>query len=223
MYISIPIFIKFIVALWSFSQVGELDAGLLSSERGNQVHKRRRKGIVSVQTVGLELSAHCIHALRVISLLNDRRHETGELRLLPSLLGGKLGVNEVQTVERVCLFDSAIHVDTAVAAGVTLDNSRWVDNLELGCVGLNREVITGNNADNGEQSTGRLPALRAATSVVVGNIALQGDNNLVRRATALKSATREVGVTLGDAVVDERMDRRRHDKIGLFIKISSKT
>ena len=45
--------------------------------------------------------------------------------------------------------------------------------------------------NNGEERTGWLPTLGTATGMVVGNIALQGDLDLVGGAVAVKLSTRE--------------------------------
>lgn len=187
-------------------QVGELNTSLLSSESGNEIHQRRGESIVGIKTVSLELGANSIHALGVIALLDDGRNEAGELRLLPALLLRKLGVNKVEAVEGVFLFDAAVHVDTAVGAGVTLDDGGGVDDLELGGVGLDGDIVARNDTDDGEKGAGGLPALGAATGVVVGDVALQRDNDLVGRAAALESSAGEIGVSLGEAIVDERVN-----------------
>lgn len=161
------------------SQVGELHASLLSSEGSDEVHQRRREGIISVQSVSLELGADSLHTLGVISLLDDGRHETGELGLLPALLLGKLSVDEVEAVEGVSLLDAAVHVNATVGAGVALDDSGGIDDLQLGGIGLNGEVVARNNTDDGEEGASGLPALRATASVVVGNVAFQRNNDLV--------------------------------------------
>lgn len=119
-------------------QVGELVAGLLSSEGSDQVHQRRRKGIVGLETVGLELAAHLINTLGVEALLDDGRDEGSELGLLPALLVRELDVNEVEAVEGVLLLDAAEEVDTAVLAGVALDSGRWVNTKRCKCQNWSR-------------------------------------------------------------------------------------
>jgi hypothetical protein len=197
-------------------KVGELNTGLLSSEGSNKIHQRGRQSIVGIKTVSLELGANGIHALRVISLLDDGRNEASELRLLPALLLRQLGVDEVQSVEGVGRLDAAVHMDAAVGAGVALDDGGGVDDLELGGVGLDGEVIAGDDTDDGEEGAGGLPAFRATAGVVVGDVALQGDDDLVGGAAALESSTGEVGVTLGEAVVDERVDGGHYVRDGVF-------
>ena len=68
-------------------------------------------------------------------------------------------MNKVETLERVLLLDAAEHVNTAIAAGVSLDSSALVDDGELVTVGGDLELIAGDDSDDGEKSTLRLPAL----------------------------------------------------------------
>lgn len=47
--------------------------------------------------------------------------------------------------------------------------------------------------------------------MVVGDVALKRDNDGVGRAVAMKGATRKVGIALGDAVINERVERWCHN------------
>jgi hypothetical protein len=53
--------------------------------------------------------------------------------------------------------------------------------------------------------------------VVVCDVALQGDDHLVGGAAAAQNATGKGRVTLGNAIVNERVERRRHFDI-YFVK-----
>lgn len=108
------------------------------------------------------------------------------------------------------LLDAAIQMNPAVAAGIALDHSRRIDDGELRRVGLNAEVVARDHADNGEQGPAGLPALAAATGVVVGDVAFQCDNDLVGWAVAAQSTTWEVRVAPSDAVIDQRVKRGGH-------------
>lgn len=132
-------------------KVGKLHSGLLSSEGGNQVHQRRGKSIVGLQSTRLQLASHVVHALGVVALLDDRRHKGRKLRLLPALLIGELSVHKIQTVECMGLLNAAVHVDAAVTAGIALNHGRRVDNGQLGCVGIHADVVSGHNAYDREQ------------------------------------------------------------------------
>jgi hypothetical protein len=143
-------------------------------------------------------------------LLNDRRDESRELGLLPSLLIRELSVDKVQTVKSVRLLNSTVHVDSAFAACLSQNDGCGIDDLKLRFVCLDSQVVAGNNADHGEERAGGLPALRAAACMVVGNVALETDDDFIRGAATKQIASREVRVPFGDTIVDERVDRR-HD------------
>ena len=74
----------------------------------------------------------------------------------------------------------------------------------------NGDGVAGNYSDDGEQRSGGLPALRAATGVVVSDIAGQLNHDLVGGAFAVEVTAGEVGVPFGDAVVEERVEGGRH-------------
>lgn len=158
----------------------------------------------------MELGAHFLHALGVEALLDDGGDESRELRLLPALLIGQLGVHKVQALEGVVLLDATEHVHPAALAGISLDGGGRVNDGQLLCVFGDGDGVAGNNADDGEQRTGGLPALGAAAGVVVSDVAGQLNNDLIGRAFAVEVTTGEVGVTFGDAVVQERVKRGRH-------------
>lgn len=119
-------------------------------------------------------------------------------------------MNKVQPAERVVLLDATKQVDAAIPASIALDDRGRVDNGELGLVGLDTKVFTRDDADNGEQGTARLPALAAATGVVVGDVALQCDDDLVGWAVAAQRTPRKIRVAPSDAVIDEGVDGGGH-------------
>lgn len=190
--------------------VRTLDFGLGGSPRGDGVHQRRRESIVRLETKVLELSADLVGLFGREALLNDGRNKGSELRLLPALVVGELDVDKVETLEGVLLLDAAEHVNTAVAASVSLDSSALVDDGELVGVGSNLELVAGDDSDDGEESTLRLPALGAAAGVVVGDLTAECDLNRVGGALASELATREAGRALGDALVDAGVEVVRH-------------
>lgn len=158
----------------------------------------------------MELGAHFLHALGVEALLDDGGDESRELRLLPALLVGQLGVHKVQALERVVFLDATEHVYPAALAGVSLDSGGRVHDGQLLCVFGDGDGVAGNYSDDGKQRSGGLPALRAATGVIVSDIAGQLNHHLVGGAFAVEVTAREVRVPFGDAVVEERMEGGRH-------------
>lgn len=56
--------------------------------------------------------------------------------------------------------------------------------MELGCVRSHLNLVAGQNTNNGEQGTSWLPALGAATGVVMGDVAAESHLNGVARTFA---------------------------------------
>jgi hypothetical protein len=183
---------------------------LLASPGCNSIHQRWRESIVGRQADGLELCPDLVHARRQESLLNNGRHKGRELGLLPALLRRELGVHEVEAVEGVLLLDASVQVDATVAARVSLNSRRLVDDLELIGVGRHRDAVAGDDSDEREEGTGGLPALGAATGVVVDNVAGESHHDGVGSAMAADLAASEAGIALGDAIVEEGVERGSH-------------
>lgn len=119
-------------------------------------------------------------------------------------------MDKVQTLEGVILLNATEQVNSAVLASIALDGGFLVDYGELGGVGGHGDGVTGNNADDGEEGALGLPALGAATGVVVSNIAAEGDLDLVRGAVAVELSTGKAAGAGSDAVVDKRVKRGSH-------------
>lgn len=79
-------------------------------------------------------------------------------------------MHEVEALEGVLDLDAAVQVSTAAGASVSLDSGAGVHNLQLGLVGGDGQVVSGHDADDGEQGASRLPALRAPAGVVVSYV-----------------------------------------------------
>jgi hypothetical protein len=194
----------------AYIRVRHLDLGLGGGPRGDGVHQRRGQSIVGLKPKVLELRADLVGFLSGEALLNDGRDKGSELRLLPALFVGELDVDKVKTFEGVLLLDAAKHVDATVAAGVSLNSSALVDDSELVSIGGDLELVAGDDSNDGEESTLRLPALGAATGVVVSDLTVEGDLNGVGGALASELTTREAGRALGDALVDAGVEVVRH-------------
>ena len=103
----------------------------------------------------------------------------------------------------------------AGAAGVALNCGVCVDHAELVGVGGHLDGVFGDDSDDGEERARGLPALGAAAGVVVGDVALEVYDNFVLGAAAVEVTARELGVALGHAFVDGRVERESHC-YGLF-------
>lgn len=143
-------------------------------------------------------------------MLDDGGDKGSELRLLPALLVRELDVDEVQALEGVVLLDAAEHVNTAVAAGVSLDGSILVDDGELVTIGSDLDLVAGDDGNDGEESALRLPALGASAGVVVQDLAVEGDLDGVGRALAANLSAGEVVGALCEAVLEAGVEVVRH-------------
>lgn len=107
----------------------------------------------------------------IFSELELLYHWYGFANLLPALFLPKLGMHEVQALERVIFVNTSVHVNAAFLAGVALDNGLIIDNFEFVLARLDFELFYRNDADDGEEGAIRLPAFGAAASMVVRDIA----------------------------------------------------
>lgn len=187
-----------------------LDLGLGGGPRGDGVHQRGRQSIIGLEAKILELLTNLVGLIGREALLDNGRDKGGELRLLPALFIRELNVDKVETLEGVIVLNATKQVDTAVTAGVSLNSSALVNNSELVTVGSDLELVAGDDSDDGEESTLGLPALGASAGVVVSDLTAEGYLDRVGGALAAKFATREVGRTLGDAVLEAGVEVVRH-------------
>lgn len=187
-----------------------LDLGLGGGPRGDGVHQRGRQSIIGLEAKILELLTNLVGLIGREALLDNGRDKGGELRLLPALFIRELNVDKVETLEGVIVLNATKQVDTAVTAGVSLNSSALVNNSELVTVGSDLELVAGDDSDDGEESTLGLPALGASAGVVVSDLTAEGYLDRVGGALAAKLATREVGRTLGDAVLEAGVEVVRH-------------
>src|SRR4051794_19999323 len=163
----------------------------------DRVHQRRTQAIVRLELELFQTSAHLTHALRLEAGFNDGGYERGECGSGPATLLRQLGVHEIETVERVVLvLDAAIHVDAATRARMTLNSCGRVDDLELLFIGSDLDLVLANNRDLREHGAVRLPALRATTDVVMGDVTPEADGDLLGRALARKRAAGDAGARL---------------------------
>lgn len=119
-------------------------------------------------------------------------------------------MHKVEALEGVVLLDAAEEVHAAVLAGVALDGGGLVDDGQLGPVGGHGELVAGHDGNHGEERAGGLPALGAAAGVVVEDVGGERHFDGGGAALAVQLAAGEVGAALGEAVVDEGVERRRH-------------
>ena len=115
-------------------------------------------------------------------------------------------MHKIQAFEGVISDNAAVHVDAALFACVALDGCGRVDDVDFVGVGRHVDLVCGEDANNGEERTGWLPALRAATGVVVGDVRPEGHLDLVVRAMTVQLAASLVRVAFLDAGIDRWVD-----------------
>ena len=108
------------------------------------------------------------------------------------------------------LDDPAVHVSPAHFAGVTLNRRALVHDMQFLRMGDHLELVDRHDSDHRKQRAVRLPALRAAAGVVVGDIAGDADRDLVGRAFARQRTAVEAAVTWLQPVVDQRVETGCH-------------
>src|SRR5437667_5286658 len=133
-------------------------------------------------------------------------------------------MDEVQPVKGVALvLDAPVHVHAATGARVSLDGGGRVDDLELVRICGHAELVARHHRDLREQRAGRLPAFRAAASMVMSALALDRHDDLPVGAFAIQRAASEAWRRGLDAVVDRGMDGKCHVNILLLVGSSAES
>src|SRR5215831_10634837 len=170
-----------------------LNAFRLGRLRSDEIHERRGEAIVRLE---LELSQprpDRAHVIGIRARLDDRRNEGRELWRRPARFARALGVNEIESVQRVALVvDPAVHVDAALLARVPLDGRLGIHDCELVAVRFDAQVVARDDGDLREQRSFRLPALGAAAHVIVCALTLDRYLDLVLRAVAKQRSACEI-------------------------------
>jgi hypothetical protein len=94
---------------------------------------------------------------------------------------------------------------------VALDGGAGIDDVQFLFVGGDREVVAADNRDHRKLRTRRLPALGAATGVVVRHVALDGDGDRIGGAVAGERAALEFLGAGFETLVDRWMQLDGHD------------
>jgi hypothetical protein len=94
-------------------------------------------------------------------------------------------MNKIESVERMALvLDPAIHVDTALGAGMALNGCLGIHNRKLVSVSRDTDVVTRYDSSLREQRPFRFPALSTATYVIVRALPFDRHRDLFLRAIA---------------------------------------
>src|SRR5258708_22975165 len=128
-------------------------------------------------------------------------------------------MDEAQPVQGMALvLYPPVHVHAATAARVSLDGRGRVHDLQLVRICGHAELVARHHRDLREERAGRLPAFRAAASVVMSALARNRHDDLLVGAFAIQRAASEVWSRGLDAIVDRGMDGNCHVNILLSIR-----
>ena len=129
----------------------------------------------------------------------------------PALFLHQLGMDEIESVERVLLvLDPAVHVHAAAPARVALNRRRRVDDLQLVCVLGHTQLVARHHRDHREQGALWFPALGATAHVIVCDITLDPDLDPPVGAFADEGAAGEALSAVFHAAINGRMNRNSH-------------
>src|SRR6202048_2952543 len=117
-------------------------------------------------------------------------------------------VESVQWVARVV--DAAVHVHAAFLARVSLDCRVRVHDLQLIFICSYAEIGAWSDRNLREQRASRFPALRAATNVMKGSLALDRHGHLLVGTLARQRTTSEVCRGWFEALIDAWMNGSCH-------------
>jgi hypothetical protein len=182
-------------------------AGRFCQVRCNSVHQAWRETVVWFESELLQPTANSGHLFGRDAGLDHRRHEGSELGRGPAGFLEQLRMDEVKSVERMVLvLDSAIHMNAAARAGVPLDRGPRIHSLQLVRVLRDLQVVSRDDRDDGKLRSGRFPALRAPTRMIIGDRAFNFDFYRILRAFADECPAVEIGHTRFYSGIHRRMD-----------------
>src|SRR6202140_3855588 len=201
------------------------DSGRLGSRfrqmGGDRIHQRRRQTIIGLKPEFLETRPDRTHLGGVDAGLNHRGHERRKSRSCRTAFCEKLGMDEVQAIERMRLvLDPAVHMRTANPASVPLDRRRCVDDVKLVAVLKNCHVVPWYNGDHRKGRAVGLPTFGAAAGVIVGDVALDADLDRLVLAFADKGSAGKAARTLLYSAINRRVDMNSHGSILLVFDVS---
>jgi hypothetical protein len=115
---------------------------------GDRIHKGRREAVIGLQIQLPQPPTDAIHLIRRSAGFDDRGDESGELGCRPAGFAGEFGVNEVEAMEGMLgVLDPAIHVNTAIPAGMALNGGGAIHDLELVTIRRNAHVVASHDRD----------------------------------------------------------------------------
>jgi hypothetical protein len=116
-------------------------------------------------------------------------------------------MNEVQSIEGMFrIFDAAVHMNAAAAAGMALNCGRGIDNLQLIAIRRHLNLIPRDHGDNREKISRRLPALRTTAGMIMGRLRAYRHRDGVVFAFANERAARKIRLTGLNSIIHRGMD-----------------
>ena len=187
-------------------RIGRVEVNLPAAAGGQHDDRRGKRFDLArflVEDIGPHTMVDVLGALGPPGGFRNRRR--------PTAFGEKLGMDEIETVERMAfVLDAAVHMRAASLAGVTLDRRRGVDDLELVAVFEHGDVVAGDHGDDRKGGALGLPAFGAAAGVVVGDIALDADLDRPVLAFADQRAAGKAAGAFFDAAINRWVDMNSH-------------
>jgi hypothetical protein len=172
----------------------------------DRIHQWRAQAVVGLEAELFEPAAHFTHARRIETLLDDRGHEGRKLRFAPALIGGQLGVHEIQAVERMAgILDAAEHMYAAALAGVALNGGLRINHRKFVAILKHADLVLADNRDHREGCSLRLPALGTAARVVMRRLRFDRDLDWILRALAGECPALKARRRFLEAVVNRGM------------------
>src|ERR1700716_3283141 len=111
------------------------------------------------------------------------------------------------------VLDAAVHMRSALLAGVSLARRRAIDDLQFIAVFEHRHIFARHNGDHREDCPVGLPAFGAAAGMVVGDIALDADLDRPVLAFAEQRSAGKAARTLLYTAVNGWVDMNSHRPI----------
>jgi hypothetical protein len=175
--------------------------------RGNGIHKRRREAIIGFKTKLFQSTTNFAHFSWIETLLNYGRNKGSKFRATPARLTGEFGMHEVQPMEWMTgVFYPAKHVHTTVLAGMTLDCSSWVNDMEFVSIRQDADFIFAYNSNQRKQRSLGLPTFATTTNMIVGSLPINPDFNWISGTFTLQGPSGEIRAPFPDTTVHRWMN-----------------
>src|SRR5690606_25067907 len=141
------------------------------------------------------------------ALLDDRRYESCELGSAPASLAGQFGVYKVEAVERMAgVFNAAVHMNTAIPAGITLDRCGRIDNRQLVAIGGNADTVPAHGGVWSNGCTCGFPAFASAANMVMSRLRGTCTFDRIAGTFTCERATLEIRGSFPDSAIDGRVN-----------------